>query len=966
MPRSSWTPMIKKTFILFLFVFLPLFLLGQDYKFHHFTTVEGLPHNEVRKIAKDSSGFFWFGTQNGLSRYDGYRFKTFKHSPRDENTIAGDKIVSLAASADHLWVGTLTGISAIDTKTYKVMPMPQITEEIGSVPIWMLYVDSHNNIWLSTDTENYIIDNKSYSIQKVLPDYNLACIGKGLESVLWIGTDKGMLKYDLNLMSILDKYEMGSFSVFSLDDIYSDSDGATWATLNNNIFRYQPERDRFLNVYTSGSLNSIAQFKESILFGSYGNGLVEFNKSTGEFVTLPANPTNQFSISSNDVYQIFTDNDNYIWVGTQEGLDYYDFSRHRFESLRHLPSDVSSLRNNFVQSIYQDKENVFWIGTRSGIDRVVFDEGYTDPKVEHFTLNGAAFEELNDAYVTDIHEEDTEKMWFSTLDKGLFSYDLKTNMLRRFIPNENDSLSITSMSTRSIMEDDKGRLWLATEEGISLIHTNESTVTFENFQFPESEKDSTIIGDVFSVFQDSKKRIWVGHNNGGVGLLQEKNGRYSFKRFRHDSSNPKSLSNDAVFVIFEDSKQRIWFGTSENGLNLLIEPNGVDNAPPFFKRYTEADGLSDNEVNALLEDNAGNLWIATNKGLSKFNVSEESFTNYVTYDGVSKGKFRKNASWKTKDGMLFFGGTSGVNYFNPDNLQSDLMAPTPVFTALSIDGNEIEVGEEMDNTVVLSQPLRNGTEIELSGDENRFDLAFSALSYTSPLRNQYTYKLEGYDKEWKYVTGENPHVSYSKLAPGSYRFYLKASNNYGMWSKEPIYLDFIVKASFYNSRLVKVGVFVLLAIAAFLAILVYVKTRKNIRLIKSGNKPKKKVIKTVDPEMDRENKNLVSRLNEEMQENHMYLDPNLNLGQLAEKLDISANHLSMLLNDYVEKNFYDFINYYRVEEVKRRLADSSYDNQTILSIGGDCGFNSKSAFNRIFKNITGKTPSQYKNEVSKN
>ncbi|SNZ00813.1 two-component regulator propeller domain-containing protein [Flagellimonas pacifica] len=958
--------MIKKAFNFFLFAFFPLFLQGQDYKFHHFTTVEGLPHNEVRKIAKDSTGFFWFGTQNGLSRYDGYKFKTYKHSSGDENTIAGDKIISLAASANHLWVGTLSGLSAIDTKTYKVKPLPKVTQKIGSAAIWMLFVDSNNNTWLSTEKGNYIIDNESLEIKEVLPEYNLACIGKGLKSILWIGTDKGMLKYDLNLRSVLNKYEMGSFSVFSLDDIYSDSDGATWATLNNNIFRYQPERDRFLNVYTSGSLNTISQFKESILFGSYGNGLVEYNKSTGEFATLRADPTDQFSISSNDIYQVFADNDNYVWVGTQEGLDYYDFSRHRFKSLRHLPGNSNSLRNNFVQSIYQDEENVFWIGTRSGIDRVLFYKGYIDSKVEHFVLEGAIFEELNNAYVTDIHKDTTEKMWFATLDEGLFSYDLKTNLLRRFVPNENDGLSIPSISVRSIMEDAKGRLWLGTGEGISLIHKNESTVSFENFQFPESEKDSTIIGDVFSIFQDSKKRIWVGHNNGGVGLLQEKNGEHSFKRFRHDSSNPKSLSNDAVFVIFEDSKQRIWFGTSENGLNLLMEPNGLEKDPLFFKRYTEADGLSDNEVNGLLEDKTGNLWIATNKGLSKFNVLEETFTNYVTYDGVSKGKFRKNACWKTKDGMLFFGGTSGINYFDPDNLEDSLMAPSPVFTSLSIDGNEIEVGEEMDNTVVLSQPLRKGAEIRLSGDENRFDLAFSALSYTSPLRNQYAYKLEGHDEEWKYVTGENPHVSYAKLTPGSYRFYLKTSNNYGVWSKEPIHLDFIVKASFYNSKLVKVGVFVLLAIAAFLAILVYLKTRKNKRLIKSGIKPRKKVVKTVDPEMDQENKNLVGRLNEEMQKNHMYLDPNLNLGQLAEKLDISANHLSMLLNDYVEKNFYDFINYYRVEEVKRRLANSSYDNQTILSIGVDCGFNSKSAFNRIFKNITGKTPSQYKNEVSRN
>lgn len=938
---------------------------SQEYKFHHITTIDGLSHNEVRKIVKDSEGFLWFGTQNGLNRYDGYRFKIFKNNPKDSTTIIGDKIYSLAISKNKLWVGTTKGISVLDTETLEVLPTNELTKAVGEGIILHLFSDDSNTIWISTEKDNFIVDAQTYKTDEILPDHNVASIAKGLNNVYWLGTDKGLLQYDSVKNEILKTYDLGSFSAYSLDQVHTNAYGEIWVTLGSDIFRYQSERDRFVKVFTSRSVNAIAEDKDgSVLFGSYGEGLIKYNRVTGVYETVLADPENHFTLSSNDVYDVYVDEENIVWVGTQEGLDLYDFSRHKFSNLMHLPEDDNSLRSSFVQTLFRDSSGTFWVGTREGIDQLHFDENYTNLKVVHYQIREKGFDALNNDYITCIYQDSKNRMWIATMNNGLFLFGDGQKKNRRFQHYPDEVNSIASNSVRSIMEDHLGRLWFGTGGGLSLLReNNDMDIDFENFSYSKYDTNSLPLNDIYSVFQDSKKRIWIGMNHGGVSLLREQGNGIGFLRFENDPANNNSLSNNEVFVIYEDSKKQIWFGTSGGGLNLLHEDgSSANNSGYYFKRYTEIEGLSDNEVNAILEDDSGNLWVATNKGLSQFNLEDEYFTNYTTYDGVVKGKFRKNARWKTKDGILFFGGAAGINFFNPNNFRKNEIASKPVFTTLTIDGKEIKTGQELDGSVVLKKSLGPKASVILPAKDNRFDIEFSALSYTSPYRNKYMFKLEGVDENWNIVSGKNPHASYSKLPSGNYRFYLKYSNNDGVLSEEPIYLNIVVKGNFFEGKAFKVLAVFLFLSTMILAILLFKKYKNNPRLRKLNHKIKSK-LKPIDPEVEKELLGEVAALDNLMTTKQLYLDAELGLNQLAEKMNVSANHLSMLLNDYIGKNFYDYINHFRVEEVKKRLKDPSYSKQTISSIGGDCGFNSKSAFNRIFKNSTGKTPSQYQNQM---
>ena len=934
---------------------------SQDYNFQHITTVDGLSHNEVRKIVKDSKGFLWFGTQNGLNRFDGYRFKIYKHTPNDSTTIIGDKVFSMVSSEDKMWVGTITGLSVVNTTTLKVIPTNSLRNTIGHKEILQLFYDGIDKVWLSTDATNFIIDTKTFECNPILEGYRIACMAKGYETTYWIGTDKGLLLYDNEKSSIVKVYEIGSFSGYGLDKIYTNSYGEIWLTLGSSILRYDSKRDRFIEEHTSKSVNAIAEGRDkSIFFTSYGNGLLKFDRTTELFTQFSADPENHFSLSSNDAYEVYIDTEEIVWVGTQEGLDYYDFSKHKFKSIIHLPNNENSLRSSFVQTIFEDTDGTLWVGTREGIDQVSFENGYTDPNITHLVINERIFQELNNAYISCIYRDSKNRMWIATMNDGLFLCQNGKKVSRQFKNDADNEKSIASNSIRSILEDRQGRLWFGTGGGLSLLKEGGGVnYTFENLGYSKYNTSSLALNDIYTVFQDSKERIWIGMNKGGLALLQEQGEGKSFLRFTNIPDNPKSLSHNDLFIIDEDSENRVWFGTSGGGLNLLMEDGRqTNNNGYYFKRYTELDGLSDNEINAILEDGAKNLWIATNKGLSKFNPENENFTNYTTYDGVLKGKFRKNARWKTKDGTLFFGGTAGINFFNPDSFRNNAIAPKPVFTNLSIDGKKIRVGEKLDGSIVISEPLASGSQVTLPADDNRFDVEFTSLSYASPYRNQYAYKIEGVDANWNIISGKDPHASYANLPGGEYRFYLKSSNNDEIWSEHPIHFDIVVESVFFNGKRLKWAMALLLLTTMVLGVLLFVKLKKSPRMRHFKRKIRKKV-RSADPETNKENLEEVAKLYKLMKNEQLYLDSELGLNQLSEKLGVSANHLSMLLNDYIGKNFYDYVNAFRVEEVKKRLKDPSYKKQTISSIGGDCGFNSKSAFNRIFKNFTGQTPSQY-------
>lgn len=949
-------------------VLIPINILSQTYEFQHITTIDGLSHNEVRKIVKDSYGYLWLGTQSGLSRYDGIDFEVYKASNSDlSHHIHGDKIYSLAASSKKIWVGTTTGLSIINSNTGAVLDNELPDEKFSQLKtsfINCIISDTNDDVWLSSGAGNFMINTSSYALTEILKGYSIFSFKEIANGNMWIGTNKGVILYNTGLQQIIETYSGPGH----VENFYIDKFGILWTASGSGIYRFIPEKNRFLNMFSAHGVNAIAEAKNGdMLFSSYGDGLVVYSRNDEKFYGLSSDPKNQKSLSSNDLYDILLDREGLVWVGTQEGLDVYDWTRSRFSELIHDPDNLNSLSNNFIQGIYKDKENSFWFGTRDkGVDRVLFNKGsYKEPIFEHIFPDVSDKDKLWGNTISSIYEDQKNRFWIASLGRGVNLYNKKEKTFQHFTKDIDNPNSIASNQVMSILEDHKGRIWFGTLGGLSLMQEGiDSEISFRNFYSQKYDNGSLNLNAIFKVFQDSKKRIWIAMNRGGIGLMhEEKDGRIWFERFMHSNKNEKSISSDEVFIIFEDSKKRVWFGTSSGGLNLLIEEtqNETNEIKYSFKRYTENEGLSDNEVNSILEDGSSKLWVATNKGFSHFDPETEEFVNYTTYDGVLKGKFRKNSAYKNSDGTMFFGGTAGVNYFNPDKFVKNKVKPKPRFTSLFLDGKKIESEQKIDNKIVFNEELSSGTTISLSEKYNRFEIHFTALSFASPLRNKYKYKLEDVDIDWIETTNDNLKASYFDLPGGEYKFLLKAANNDGLWNAKPIYLNVSVKSTFLGTILKNKGILLLIGSVLIFGLGFGFRKKKIEQRIAKLKITKEKKI---DQNKVEENKLVVDKLMESMETEKLYMNPLLNLQLLADKLNITPNHLSLVLNDCVGNNFYDFINSYRVDEVKRRLVDPKYKNQTLLSISGDCGFNSKSAFNRIFKNFTGKTPSQFQKELN--
>ncbi|MGQ7868814.1 ligand-binding sensor domain-containing protein [Sunxiuqinia sp. sy24] len=920
---------------------------------HHYTTEDGLFHNEIRLIRKANNGMLWLGTQNGLSSFDGYRFTVYKHDKTNPNSLCSDKIYALETSTTgKVWVGTTVGLCALNPSIGNSVAFPdtfKIKNRLASAFITSLFEDRSGYLWIAASSGNFRYSVHHQTMEQVLSGKNVVNYYESREGIFWICHDQVLSKYSRETDKIIKTYPHPIYK------LYTDRFGVLWGVGAKGLYRYMPDKTDFellpkVKPALKGGFSSIAEDRDGrLLLGVYGGGVTLYDPKDNSISHLIAHPNQKDALSSNDVYDIYSDNAGVVWIGTQEGLDVYDWSRQRFLKWKHDPENRNGLSNGFIQAIYRDQDNQLWLGTRdNGLERLKGNKIEENPEFEHIS-HKQKDDGVNGEYIAGMLEDSKGRFWVASWGGGLNLKQPESEEWINFQHSINDPQSIAGNQVISVLEDRRGRIWIGTLNGLSRLQENvKGGYHFQNYRHQKDDSLSLSNKAVFKLFEDSQGRIWLGTTNGGLNLMHEKpNGEIQFERFMHQSNNPRSISNNEVFVVFEDSKRRLWVGTSLNGFNRVYEETGIGGDSKFwFKSYQEKDGLSDNEVNAILEDDFGNLWISTNKGLSKFNPDDESFVNYTEYDGVLKGKFRKNAAWKDHDGTMFFGGAAGVNIFNSTHFPKNQIPPTPQITGVFIDGQQYFENDSLDGQLLLTRDDSGILKLILPKKTNRFEVQFSAMSFTSPKRNKYQWRLNDYQTEWHNYEGGNPKAIYTALPSGNYRLSIKAANNDGVWTNLPAKMVVVVSSGTQVIMASVIGA-VILMLSTF-GLLVFFRRKRD------ANQRKHSRIA-----ISNEDQQLIDRLNSLMSANKPYLNCKLGLTDLAEELCVSPNQLSALLNEQIGQPFYDYVNEFRIEEVKRRLMDPSEKKKTILAIAWECGFNSKSAFNRVFKINTGITPSEF-------
>jgi signal transduction histidine kinase/ligand-binding sensor domain-containing protein/DNA-binding response OmpR family regulator len=773
-----------------------------QFRFSHVDMSEGLSHNQVNCILKDSLGFLWFGTLSGLDRYDGYGFRVFRSIRGDTTSLSDNYVTAInPLPGGKLWISTRSGNDIYDPATEHFdrndtaylhslhLPAGNVThvtrDKAGDY--WFVYEGAGIFKYRTYDSTVTHLSAQDGA----LSDDEVSAAEPDGSGSLWIVHHNGALeKLDLKTSSVT--YRTDSLASHTGPGpapyrLFADSDHNLWiyeAGDANGVFYFNTISHNFLHLSQGQDIHHL---NNDIIYGITedekgriwiatdhgGINLVDKKEFTVQHLMHNAEDPN--SLAQNSVYALYRDNAGIIWVGTyKKGVCFYDEHANRFPLYSHDPNLAKdkTLPYEDVNRFVEDSHGNLWIGTNGG-GLIYFDRG--SDTFRQYLHDPRDPNSLSNNVIVGLYLDAQNKLWIGTYTGGMDCFDGKRFI--HFVHHSGDSASLSNNRVWDIYGDSQGNLWVGTLGG-GLERYDSRTGTF----IPYRPTDPTIegINYVLVISEDKRQRLWIG-TAGGIEVLDLKTGRKI--HFSHAPGNPESLSNDNINAIFQDSRGWIWIATRE-GLNVFNPRTGK------FRTFTTADGLVDNTVLTVMEDREKRLWMSTPNGLSLLSVSGTPaspkflFRSYDESDGLQGREFNEKSAFHTREGQLIFGGSNGFNMFDPTTIKLNTRQAPLIFTSFEIFNKPVRIGERIKNRVILEKSIAETKSITLPHGANDFSLVFASLGYTRSEKSRYAYKLQGFNTEWV-VTGAGTHkATYTNLDPGTYLFQAKASNNDGVWSPE--------------------------------------------------------------------------------------------------------------------------------------------------------------------------------------
>ncbi|HWB26573.1 MAG TPA: two-component regulator propeller domain-containing protein [Chitinophagaceae bacterium] len=826
--------------ILFLLLAYPALSQKQDLKFDHFSTANGLSQSNVACILQDSRGFMWFGTRDGLNRYDGYTFTVYRNIAGDSASLDNNYVNHIIEDSDGIiWVATNGGgISGFDRKknTFKnYRHDDRNPASIASNYVNYVFADSRGNIWAGTDGGGLDKLNKAtgkfthYAYKpgdaSGVGDNFIRSIQEDREHNLWVGTvNKGLDLFDPATNTFTHfQHDYKNPSSLSNNDVYfvyEDSHDRTWVGTNGgglNLFNRQAGTfTHFVNdPHNPNSLpaNSLYDIYEDekgdLWLGTENGGLSIFNPVTKNFSNYVHDDIDDMSIGNNSIYAICRDTRGDIWLGTfNAGVDVINADKRDFKYYRHS-TDVTSVSSNKILCIYEDSKTNIWVGTDGGGLNML--DTRTD-KFTHFTHETGNGNSICGNYVLHVMEDNNKNLWIGTWADGLSVYNPAKKTFKTYVNNPADSGSLSGNNVWFTYQDRENNIWIGTYgNGLNLYDAAKDK--FVHYRYDPKDPYSISSDKVYSIFEDRKGRLWIGTESGGLNMFDRTTGR--FIHYKHDD-HTNSISDNSLETIFEDNNGKLWIATT-TGLNYF------DPDTKTFKVYTTANGLPNNIIFGILEDDKNNLWVSTNKGLTKFNPQKNTFEKFTTADGLQGDEFKEMAFCKTRAGNMYFGGNNGFNYFNPDSIKKISFDPPLVFTDFRLFNQSVGVSQE-GAASPLTQSISETKNITISYKQSVIALQFASLNYCPSGKKRYQYMLEGFDNQWTEI-GSARTAYYTNLDPGSYIFKVRGLDNEGNWSAKQLSLNLTITPPFWETWWFRV-----LAVIAFIAAIVAV-FRIRLRLI---------------------------------------------------------------------------------------------------------------------------------------
>ncbi|MFO7447210.1 MAG: two-component regulator propeller domain-containing protein [Ignavibacteriaceae bacterium] len=811
--------------------------------FEHLTIENGLSQSSVRSIFQDSKGFMWFGTDDGLNRYDGYNFKIFKNDIYDSTSISSNRIYSISEDCEgYLWAATDRGLNRYNRLSESFMRLdisqknnPLLNGVVVSVIAYN--IKSEKTAWYSTQ-DGIVKYNLLNDSLKLYPSGNItshdnnqpASLFRDSNNDIWASyKESGLYRYN----KLKDQFEKVLFPgrdkinySTNVSPVFEDFDGNLWFSTIDGLHKYNSGTGKIENydlgsdksgaIYAEGNINQITEDAryENILLASSGYGLMIFNKKDKLLKACSNDPYDKRSIALNNVFSLFKDKGGIIWVGTHgAGIDRVTPKVNNFKV---VIKTINGLSSSSIRSFFEDYYGNIWISGYVGLDRY-------NPRTGNYTRFVSETEKSSPKYLNSIvysfaedRDNPSKFMYLGTEGAGVYRYDLQNGIFTKIYPLGFPAPAFVFIY--SLYDDGKGNLWIGTNN--ELIKMNKATLAFDTYRHNPEDPQSISTPTITAIYGDSYENFWIGTNLEGLNLMDRETGK--FTSFKLDLNNKNTLSSNLIKCIYEDKKRTLWIAT-ENGLNKFNRETKT------FKRYTTKNGLPNDVIYGILEDNEGNLWMSTNLGLSKFNPVDETFVNYNVQDGLQSNEFNTQAYYKAKKGEMFFGGISGYNSFFPSNIKKNKNIPPVVITNFQLFNKSLVIGEMLDGKTLIKNSIIETDKIELNYSDNVITIEFAALDYTSSGKNQYSYKLEGFDTKWS-EPNQKRTVTYTNLDPGEYVFRVIGSNNDAEWNKQGTTLRIIIAPPFWLTWW-----FYIISIAAIIST-IYLLYKRRINAIEKANK----------------------------------------------------------------------------------------------------------------------------------
>ncbi len=789
--------------------------LGQvkNYNFINLNSKNGLSSNAVNAILKDKYGFMWFGTDDGLNKFDGQNFVVYRHSETDPYSIGRGVVTAIQEDKyGNLWIGSNITLSRYNRSLNNFTNFD--FRKLG----WIrsLCADHLGNIWIGTysglyyfnPTSKKLVAYKAKPLQATTLNSNvILCVFEDRRNQIWVGTNAGLHLFNAT---------------------------------NGHFTRFLHKKEN-LSTISSNIIRSLAEDKTGNLWIGTGNGLNRMDLKHQTFTCVKGENSDIQKLSNQDIYKIAFDKDEKLWVGTEDGLNILHPQTGKFIRVDKLMSmqysGVGSFVGHSVRDIYLDNNGIYWIGTRQGgVNKYDTNLAFFN----HIRFNPPDINGFSASAVSSFVESPSGDIYIGTNENGLNIFNRNTKLIRQ-IPLGNKAIQ-SSISSLAYSE---GKIWIGTPL-YGIYEMNLATNTVKNINIPKSKNDNTAV-PVNCLKVDKRNHVWIGTNGSGIYKYDIKNGTLAhFSDFSPRKNERNILANGYVSAIEEDQKGNLWFGSMGAGLAMynpvlnILEPFNHDNSNlpldivqavhcdkfgqiwvgvlggglclynnklKTFHQYGIKQLLANDIIYKILEDDYGKLWVSTNKGISVFDPQHKVFKNYTYHNGIQQSNFNIGAGIKTSTGEMYFGGNEGFNFFNPKYLYQNRNIPSLIFTDLKIGNKSVKPSDNAE----ISESIATAKKIALSYKQN-FSLDFVALNYTAPQESQYTYMLEGFDKEWNHV-GSVTTAVYTNLDPGKYRFRLKAQSEDGSWNTPEKVVDIIVNPPFWRTYYAYFTYFLLLSVA---------------------------------------------------------------------------------------------------------------------------------------------------------